>query len=42
MSLLVIAFSMADRTERSQGWMTIRWASGVEMPAIWLSGVAVP
>jgi hypothetical protein len=41
-SLFVIAFSMADRTDRSHGWMTIRCASGVLMPATWLSGVWVP
>jgi len=41
-SLLMRARSIADRTDRSQGWMTIRCGSGVLMPAIWLSGVGVP
>ena len=42
MSLLVMAFSIAPRTPRSQGWMTIWWASGTLIPASWLSGVEVP
>ena len=42
MSLLVMAFSIAPRTPRSQGWMTIWCGSGTLMPASWLSGVDVP
>ena len=42
MSLLGIAFSMAPRTLRSQGWMTIWCGSGTLIPASWLSGVWVP
>ncbi len=41
-SLFWIAFSIAPRTLRSQGWITIWWASGTLIPAIWLSGVGVP
>jgi hypothetical protein len=41
-SLFVMARSIAERTERSQGWMTMRWASGTLTPAIWLIGVGVP
>jgi len=42
MSLLVSAFSIDPNALRSQGCTTMRCASGVLMPAIWLSGVAVP
>ena len=42
MSLFWIAFSIAPRTLRSHGWMTIWWASGTLIPASWLSGVWVP
>ena len=42
MSLFWIAFSMAPRTPRSHGWMTIWCASGTLIPASWLSGVWVP
>jgi hypothetical protein len=38
----MIAFSIAPRTPRSHGWITIWWASGTLMPASWLSGVSVP
>ena len=41
-SLLVMAFSIAPRTPRSHGWMTIWWGSGTLIPASWLSGVWVP
>ena len=36
------ARSIADSTDRSQGWITIRCGSGVLMPAIWFRGVGVP
>ena len=42
MSLLMIARSMAPRTLRSHGWITIWCGSGTLMPASWLSGVWVP
>ena len=42
MSLLRIAFSIADSTPRSQGWITIWCASGTLIDASWLSGVWVP
>ena len=42
MSLLVMAFSIAPRTPRSHGWMTIWCGSGTLIPASWLSGVDVP
>ena len=42
MSLFMIAFSIAPRTPRSQGWITIWCASGTLIAASWLSGVCVP
>ena len=42
MSLRWMALSMAPRTPRSQGWMTIWCGSGTLMLASWLSGVMVP
>ena len=39
---LSIAFSISPMTEGSQGRMTRRRGSGVEMAAIWLSGVGTP
>ncbi len=42
MSLLRIAFSIAPRTARSHGWMTIWWGSGTLIEASWFSGVWVP
>jgi hypothetical protein len=42
MSLLMIAFSIAPRTLRSHGWITIWWASGMLIPASWLRAVWVP
>ena len=33
-----IAFSISPSTERSQGWMITRRASGIEMVATWLIG----
>ena len=38
----LMAFSIAPRTPRSQGWMTIWWASGTLIDASWLSGVWAP
>jgi hypothetical protein len=42
MSLFWMAFSMAPRTPRSQGWITIWCGSGTLIPASWFSGVEVP
>ncbi len=42
MSDFMIAFSIAPRTPRSQGWMTTWWGSGTLIDASWLSGVGVP
>ena len=42
MSDFMIAFSIAPRTPRSHGWMTIWCGSGTLIEASWLSGVGVP
>ena len=37
-----IAFSMAGRSDGSQGWMVMRVGSGMARLPTWLSGVGVP
>ena len=37
-----IAFSIAPRSDASQGWRVMRVGSGIDMLPTWFSGVGVP